>query len=117
MMILLLDRFSVRVAPRPFICTSLSSSSSKTDSPISTPLNHPSPNSYGFARGDPLTLSMLSSFLGSRMPVVVSSARGYIGVLGIKDGLNVEVDGTRLCCVVLVSFVGCLRGEVGRDSE
>jgi hypothetical protein len=46
------------------------------------------PSSYGFVNGEPLMLSMLSSFRGQR------DGGGYAGVFGIA-GLKLEVEGTR----------------------
>lgn len=70
MTILLFDRFRVRGWPTPFaLMLSLSSFPSSSSLPVSVmdkPLNQPMPNSYGFASGEPLTLSMFSSFRGKR---------------------------------------------------
>lgn len=80
------------------------------------PLNQPIPNSYGFARGDPFTLSMLSSLLGNR--IVGGSPElplGYIGVFGGNAGLNVELDGTRCWVTGPGRLDGCLEGDAGRD--
>jgi len=54
----------------------------------SSAASHSRPNSYGFANGEPLMLSMLSSFRGQR------GGGGYAGVFGIA-GLKFEVEGTR----------------------
>jgi hypothetical protein len=53
-------------------------------------LNHPKPNSYGFANGEPLTLSRFSSFLGSRTAVLFLG--GNDGVLGGRKGLKFEIE-------------------------
>ena len=50
--------------------------------------SHSTPSSYGFTNGEPLMLSMLSSFRGQR------DGSGYAGVFGIA-GLKLEVEGTR----------------------
>lgn len=73
------------------------------------------PNSYGFARGEPFTLSMLSSFLGSRIVVEGGGPwllLGYLGVFGGSSGLNTELEGTRL--IVCRDVVG-LAGDGGRE--
>jgi len=63
-------------------------------SSMSSPVNHPSPREYGFARGDPLTLSMLSSRRGAR-------SVGYVGALrGSMVGLKVALEGGRVRLVV-----------------
>jgi hypothetical protein len=69
----------------PFDLAKSDSFSASSVSPDATPANQPSPSSYGFARGDPLTLSMFSSRLGSR---IVGNAVD----LG-KTGAKVFVDG------------------------
>lgn len=115
--ILLLERFKVLGSALPFSGSSRPSSISVSWSAISTPLNQPIPNSYGFARGEPFTLSILSSLLGNRIAVGGSPRlpTGYFGVFGGKAGLNVELDGTR-CCVVGPGLLdGCLAGDTGRD--
>ena len=58
---------------------------------VSSSASHSSPSSYGFVSGEPLMLSMLSSFRGQR-------GGGYVGVFGGSGiaGLNVEVEGTRV---------------------
>jgi len=54
----------------------------------SSAASHSRPSSYGFANGEPLMLSILSSFRGQR------GGGGYAGVFGIA-GLKFEVEGTR----------------------
>ena len=59
------------------------------ESTVSSPAaSHSRPSSYGFANGEPLMLSMLSSFRGQR------GGGGYAGVFGIA-GLKLEAEGTR----------------------
>ena len=67
---------------------------------MSSPVNQPSPRVYGFASGDPLTLSMLSSRRGARV--------GYVGALGGNMvGLKVELEGGRVrWLVVAFGLVG-----------
>lgn len=91
-------------------------------------LNQPIPNWYGFASGDPFILSILSSFLGSRicggslLPPIPDGALlfGNLGVLGGKDGLKLELEGTRLvgcdgCDLPVLGFVGDAGRDAGRD--
>jgi hypothetical protein len=54
----------------------------------SSAASHSRPSSYGFANGEPLMLSILSSFRGQR------GGGGYAGVFGIA-GLKFDVEGTR----------------------
>jgi hypothetical protein len=62
-----------------------------TPSPASSSASHSRPSSYGFVNGEPLRLSMLSSFRGQR------GGGGNVGVFGGCGiaGLKVEVEGTR----------------------
>ena len=103
MTMLLFDRFNWRV---PVDCSgSISGSSSSICASI--PLNQPKPNSYGFANGDPLTLSRFSSFFGSRT-VVLLFLGGNDGVFGGREGLKYVFEGRMF-------FESCvLRGEGGR---
>jgi hypothetical protein len=75
------------------------------------------PSSYGLTNGEPLTLSMLSSFRGQR------GGGGYAGVFGIV-GLKFDVEGTRTgegsvtwrareAAVGLVGDVGRMTGAEG----
>jgi len=103
MTMLLLDRFNVRT---PAVWSNSCVSCTSSSICASIPLNHPKPNSYGFANGDPLTLSMFSSFLGRRTAVLFLG--GNEGVLGGRDGLKLELEG-------VMFFDSCvLTGEGGR---
>lgn len=68
---------------------------------------------------------MLSPFLGKRsaggslLPALTDPALpGYLGVLGGREGLKLELDGMRLVCwcAGAIDFPGLgLTGDVGRD--
>ena len=70
------------------------------------------------ARGEPFTLSMLSSFRGNRIAVGGGNPfrvlAGYEGVFGGNEGLKVDDDGTLL---VGCRDAGCFVGEVGREGR
>lgn len=104
---LLFDRFSVREL-ECFVPPMSSSSAGSSSSANATPLNHPKPNWYGLAIGEPLTLSMFSSFRGSRTRVDWSWGRGNFGGLLGSDGLNFGAEGTR-------EVVGCFDGDPGLE--
>lgn len=115
-MILLFARFKVRGSVCPSVVSNSLWLPSVSSSALVIPLNQPMPNSYGFARGEPFTLSMLSSFLGSRSAVGGTPwlLLGYLGVFGGSSGLKVEDDGTRgrVC-----RDIDGLAGDVGREGS
>src|SRR3954452_23696880 len=82
--------FTSELASAPFALGRSTSPSLSSPSPETIPANHPKPNAYGLASGDPFTLSMLSSRLGSRGTARVGNA----GALG-RTGPKVLVDGGR----------------------
>lgn len=106
MIIWLFERFTVDPVPT-FALTVidlLSLSSRSCFSPRSIPPDHP--NSYGFARGLPFTLSRFSSIRGKRIAEL-----GYIGALaGKKAALKTVEDGERGGGFA----ASCFNGEVGR---
>lgn len=124
-MILLFTRFN---DDWPFVvvpCCNDPSAVSASVSACSTPLNQLIPNWNGFARGEPFRLNMLSPFLGRRsvdgsllLVLVDPVLPGYRGVLGGREGLKLELDGTRLVCwcAGAINFPGLgLTGDAGRD--
>jgi hypothetical protein len=104
MSMLLLDRFNWR---KPAGWSDSCESGSSSSICASMPLYQPRPNSYGFARGDPLTLSKFSSFLGSRTAVLLFLG-GNDGVLGGRRGLKFEFEGSTFLDTCI------LTGECGR---